>query len=484
MSKIKDFIIETLLYGFANVFSRFFAMLLIPIFTSYLSKEDYANFAMLQSTFSLLTFFLALNAGVFFYYYEYEKIKYRKIVFSSWFYYQLFMAIVIIFVLFFTAPYLVQLFITTQNNYEIIRWCLVLIGVQLIPYIFNITNINLYRINRSPRKVIWIVFFESLLTLLFVYIFFKYFNSGLLGVVVAQIIGRSVVAVMFYKTASFYINIFYFSRKLLKKIFYYSWPFIVSSTFSILIVSADKFIGAEVFADKESVAVLALSSQLVLPVVILADMIRMAIGPYVMSIRKEDNADDTYQRIFELIVLSGALVLIGVVLISPFLTLILTDDSFLPVVELIPLLALANVLSLVFVQFSVSFNLVKKNIYIMYAFILGSLLGVIVNLLFMKSEGFVVAGYSQIVSYLFMCFFLYYYGRKVSNLNIQLKNSFVLLSVITLYIVYINYTVKEIYNKDYFPLIASSFICGLFIIYIYCKQQKISFKNIKQLLKK
>ncbi|OFY95473.1 MAG: hypothetical protein A2491_11410 [Bacteroidetes bacterium RIFOXYC12_FULL_35_7] len=85
MSKIKGFIGETIVYGFGNVFSRFFAMLLIPIFTSYLGKTDYSNFVMLQLTFTFLSFFLALNSGVFFYYYEYENIRYRKFVFTSWF---------------------------------------------------------------------------------------------------------------------------------------------------------------------------------------------------------------------------------------------------------------------------------------------------------------------------------------------------------------------------------------------------------------
>lgn len=484
MAKIKEFILETLLYGFANVFSRFFAMLLIPVFTAYLSKEDYANFVMLQSTFSFLTFFLALNAGVFFYYYEYENIKYRKIIFSSWFFYQLFMATLIIGLLYFSAPFLNRLFLITDINSDMIRWCLVLVGIQLIPYIFNITNINLYRINRNPRKVIWIVFFESLLTLIFVFIFFKYLNNGLLGVIVAQIIARSLVALMYYKTASFYLNIFYFSKKILKKIIIFSWPFIVSSTLSIFIVSADKFIGALVFADKENVAVLALASQLVLPVVVLADMIRMAIGPYIMSIRKEVNAEETYQRIFELIVFSGSLVLIAVVLISPFLTLILTDYSFLKVIELIPLMALANVLSLIFVQFCVSFNLVKKNIYIMFAFVIGSLLGVLVNFLFMKRFGYVVAGYSQIFSYLFMCIFLYYYGRKVANLNVQLKNSNILLFIVIVFMIFTNFTESEIYEGDYLSLIVSSIIFGIIIILIFCKQQNVTLGAIRQLIKK
>ncbi len=97
MSKIKGFINETIVYGFANVFSRVFAMLLIPFYANYLGKIDYSNLVMLQSIFTILTFLLALNSGVFFYYYEFENTKYRKIVFTSWFYYELVLSLFFVF---------------------------------------------------------------------------------------------------------------------------------------------------------------------------------------------------------------------------------------------------------------------------------------------------------------------------------------------------------------------------------------------------
>ena len=58
-------------------------MLLIPFYANYLGKVDYSNLVMLQSIFTILTFLLALNTGVFFYYYEYENPKYRKMVTAS-----------------------------------------------------------------------------------------------------------------------------------------------------------------------------------------------------------------------------------------------------------------------------------------------------------------------------------------------------------------------------------------------------------------
>ena len=478
MNKIKEFIIETLLYGFANVFSRFFAMLLIPLFTSYLVKDDYSNFVMLQSVFTLLTFLLALNAGVFYYYYEFENLRYRKIVFTSWFYYQLLLSLLIIILLFFLSPYLKNFFIINANNEQSIQWCLVLLGVQLLPYILNITNINFYRIDRKPKKVIIIVFLESLFTLSFVYLALKYFHFGLIGVVVAQILSRLLISLLFIKTATFYFNIKYYSHKLLKKIYVYSWPFIVSSLFFVVIVGADKFIGASALTNKDDVAILALAAQLVIPIVVLSDMIRMAIGPYIMSIRKENDANSTYQQVFDLCIFAGSLVLIGLVLISPFLTLILANQTYLKVIQIVPLLALSNVLSLAFNQFSISFNLAKKNIYILYAIVMGGIIGSIINLGFMTRFGFIVSGYSQVISYIIMSIFLFVIGRKIANLKLKIKNSSVIVLTSVCYIILIHFLENRIFKGDYILFIVLSILFGLFLLLIYFKQQQFSISQL------
>src|SRR5690606_18337289 len=110
--------------------SRLFAMLLIPIYTYYLTKDDYSNIVMLQSVFSMLTFLLGLNSGVFYYYYEYENAKYRKLVFASWFYYEIVVALAIFLTLTLTANSAVDLFVVNDMNRTELALCIFLMGLQ------------------------------------------------------------------------------------------------------------------------------------------------------------------------------------------------------------------------------------------------------------------------------------------------------------------------------------------------------------------
>ncbi|MDD4148519.1 MAG: oligosaccharide flippase family protein [Bacteroidales bacterium] len=474
MSKIKGFIGETLVYGFGNVFSRLFAMFLIPLYAKFLGKIDYSNLVMLQSSFTILTFMLTLNAGIFYYYYEYDNLRYRKIVFTSWFYYQIGIATIICVFLFFASPYLFNLFILTANNQDILRWSLILIGLQLFPYTFNNTNINYCRIERKPKKVVLIVSLEAIFTVIFVTLSLVVFKKGLIAVLLSQILARSIVALIFIRYAQIYIKIKNFSKRLLKKILVYTWPFLISSVFTWVIISIDKFIGAQALTDKTEVALLSLAMQLVLPIAVLSDMIKMALAPYTMSIRKDSDAEDSYQKIYDLVTFAASLGVVGVVLLSPFLTFLLADKTYLQVIYVIPLMAFAKVLSLVANQFSISFSLVKKTTYILYSVILASVVGVLVNVLFMKKYGFVVSGYSQIASYIAMSVFLFSFGRKVANLKLKLKNSFILMLIVMFYIISLFFINPLIEKGEYMIFIAVSIVFLSLLVTVYFKQQKLN----------
>lgn len=477
MSKLKAFIGETLIYGFANVFSRVFVMLLIPLYKD-LGKDVYANIIMLQMIFSVLAFLLALNSGVFYYYYEYERERYRKLIFSSWFYYQIIAALLLLGGLFVFRETLSNLLIVTDSNRADLELAFVLLGVQFFPYIFNITNINLFRIQRKPRTVIMITLTEAALILGFVWIGIEFYNFGLIEIICSQIAARLMVALMFINTARLYLNIKNFSKSMLKRLLEFSWPFFIISAFSWAIISLDKFIGVDLLPNKDDIAILAFAMQLSIPIAILADMIRMAIGPFVMSIRKEEDANKSYQQVFDLSVFSGFGTLILLIIFSPLLINILADDTFLIVLEVLPLIGLASVISLIANQFAISFSLNKKNIYILLATVIGGILGFFVNFLFMADYGFIIAGISQIASYLLMAIILYFLGIRIAKLSMQLSMAFVMLAIICGYITFIYANIESIVNKEFLPMILVGIAAGILLVVTYLKFQKLSPKAV------
>ena len=204
-------------------------MVLIPFYMAYLGKTGYSNIVMILGLFSVLSFVLALNAGVFFYYYEWEKKKFQKMIFTSWFYYQIVCTAIIALSLFFFADSIKNLFIVTADNEQEITTAISITGLLFIPYLFNITNINYFRIDRKARSVIVIVFLEALFTMSFVVVGLKYFDFGLVEVVLAQVAARVLVALLYIKTAKNYIYWKNISLKILKRLLAFSWPYFLLS---------------------------------------------------------------------------------------------------------------------------------------------------------------------------------------------------------------------------------------------------------------
>jgi len=472
MTKIKGFIGETLIYGFANVFSRVFALVLIPFYMEYLGKTGYSNIVMILGLFSVLSFALALNAGVFFYYYEWEKKKFQRMIFTSWFYYQVALTIVIAASLFFFADSIKNLFIVTAENEQEITTAISLTGLLFVPYLFNITNINYFRIDRKAKSVIVIVFLEALFTMSIVVLGLKFYDFGLVEVVLGQVAARALVAILYIKTARNYIYWKNISLKILKRLLGFSWPYFVISAFAWAQLTIDKFIGVRYLEDKNDIALLALAMQLAIPISVLADMIRMAIAPFIMSIKKDKDAEQTFQQVFDLSVFSGLVVLIGIVIGTPILLGLIGDTEYIEVIKVIPLIAFASVLSLIVNQFSISFSLKKKNPFILIATVTGGIIVIMTNILFMREYGFIVSGFSQVIASIVMVTILYIMGRKIADLSIRIGNSALFILITGLFIGLVYFDINSILTGNYFSLIFGGSIALLLLGFVYLMTYK------------
>ena len=467
MSKLKGFIGETIVYGFANVFSKVFAMLLIPFYTAHLNGDGYSNLVMITSTFTILTILLALNSGVFYYFYEWKRKKYQKKIFATWFYYQLVCAVALGLFITFGAGWLKNYFIITPVNEAEIEMGLMLLPLLFIPYIVNITNVNFYRIERRAKSAVSIVFLEALFTFAIVVPGLQFYDFHIPEVILGMIAARTIVALLFLKTARYYLHWTGFSFKILKRLLRFSWPYFIISLFSWVTLSIDKFIGVGSLSDNSDIAILALSMQLCLPIVVVADMIRTAIGPFIMSIKDDTNASHTYQQVFDLSVFTALAVLVSIIIATPYLTYLLGNETYVKSILVIPLIGFASVLGMVYNQFSISFNLAKKNTYILVPTIIGGLVVVACNTLFMKEFGFIISGVSQVAGGLIMVTILFLIGKKITELSIRLFNSFVLTSITAAFVTLVYVDMNEILSGNYFSLFFGGGLCLMLMTLTY-----------------
>lgn len=452
--KLKGFLSDTIIYGIGSIFSRSFAFLLIPLYTSYLDKSQYANLILLQLVFTVLSFFLALNSGVFFYYYEYKKDKLKKMVFANWVVYEIVISLFILLLSSIFYSLISPIFAVSENDAEAGKTFFVpflLIILQLFPYLVFNTYYNLLRIKLEAKKSVIITIIDALLVIIFVVYFLVIAEMGITGVVLGQLVAKSILALGillsgFYK----YFNPKLVSWKITKKIVAYSSPFFLSSTLLWVMNSIDKILGTQLLTSQAEVAYLGLAMQVTMPTIMLAGVISQSYGPYVMSIKHEEDANNVYQEIFSLIVYGSAVASILLLTVSPFLVDILANETFYPTLKVIPLFILATIINIIMLQLCLGLNLAKKTGYIAIATIFGGVAGFIFNLFFQPILGIKAAGYSQILAYGLTSVIIYKYSQKFMYIEYDLKWTAHILLLMTGCIVLLNLLENWYFSAPHF----------------------------------
>lgn len=425
-TRLKGFLSETIFYGLAGVMSRFFAFFLIPIYIHVLGSSQYANIILLQLTFTIGSYFYALNSGVFFYYYEWTREKLRRSIFSSWIYYQFFifiLAAVSFFVLQDFLKSLLDLRTFGDQKDAVAQKALLYTLLQFIPFLISNTYYNYCRIRLHAKSVMLATIGEATFTLLFTLVFLYHMHMSIEGVMLGQFCGRGVVSIIVLFNSGyrkFFIPA-YASIKVAVKLFVYSWPYLLISIFTWVISSVDKFIGTQLLHSHTDVAHVSLANQIVLPVSIMVDVIRQAYGPYVMNIKHEKDSNQTYASLFSLIFFLAVVCSGVVIMLSPVLMRILANDSFFTCLKLVPLFAAAMVINITISQFGIGCNLKKKNGYIAIATMAGGVFGFFSNWWLQPLLGITATGISQVTSFLLTAFLVWYFSSRFLKVHYEVK---------------------------------------------------------------
>jgi O-antigen/teichoic acid export membrane protein len=457
---LKQFFKESFLYGLATVLSRFLGVLLLPLYTNYLSPADFSNFTILQALFSVLTFFLTLVAGVMYYYYTYKSTKTRLRLFTTWFYFQLGILVPLGLLVLISFPILKQSFILTLENENNLFIFILLVFLQLIPYIFTNTALNSFRIARDAKNAVYISVLEAVVTTALSVVSLVFFKGGIQEILIAQILGRSITVLFFFKSCISFTKWENFSKLLLKKLLVYNWPYFFINCLTWFIVSVDKFMGSHFMKQPQDIALLAVGMQLVTPIVLFADMIRMALGPFIMDLNTHQSRQNTYQKIFDYSLFFTSVLSILLIIGADLLLYLLTNESFNRVLDILPLFCISQLFAVAINQVSIDFNLAKKNVHILGATLLGGIVGVVINYHFMSIYGMYAVACAQITAH--MCVFVYLVavGKHLIQLKIHLFHFAVFLVILSGFV----YLFSHLLFDNQFSTPVSGYILGVVVI--------------------
>lgn len=440
MSTLKRFFKDTIIYGIAAVLPRAINIILVKLHTSSLTSDKFAENTIY---FVYAAYFNAiLTYGMetaFFRFFTKEKEK-GKVVSTS------FISLLITTLLFltfmliysdsislffgFANPIYFQILIlvTTFDTLVVIPYAYLRVTNKPIKFAFyKILNIliyaffNLYFLLYIPYAIKTGAYAPKFITLNFEQ------NPLVLYIFIANLIA-SLITFLFLSPQIFKFKLT-FDKKLLYKMLTYGLPIMIGSIAFVTNENLDKLLLSK-YLGKEQMGIYAASYKLGVFMTLYIMAFRLGAEPFFFNHAKEKNAKETYAKILTWFTIIGAVfMLIIVVFIDSFANILLGKEEYFEALAIVPIILLANLFLGIYNNLSVWYKLTDKTKYGMCFSVIGAIITIVFNVIFIPKIGFMASAWATLLAYTFMTTISYFYGKKYYNVPYNIKNIFIYLLI-------------------------------------------------------
>lgn len=276
----------------------------------------------------------------------------------------------------------------------------------------------------------------------------------------------------------FYVKTKYvFNKELWKSMMRYAFPVLVAGVAFSINETFDRILLKELLppniADTD-IGMYSACYKIALFMTLFATAYRLGIEPFFFSHAKSENPQKNYATILEYFVALGSIILLFVVVFADVLKpYIVRSEAYWEAMWVVPIILIANFCLGIYHNLSVWYKITDKTKYGAYISIVGAVVTLVLNILFIKEFSYKASAVATLVAYSIMMILSYYFGRKYYPIPYNLKK-------IGLYLILsIGFSLLSFYK------FREEYIIGIPMLIVFLTIIFISEKNqLKQLLKK
>jgi len=311
------------------------------------------------------------------------------------------------------------------SNPEYIKWLAIIVGVDAFTSI-PFARIRLY--NRAGKYAFIRIVEVSInigLNLFFLYYCPKHPESELVSMVYREEIGVGYVLIanMIASLSKIFLLLSEilaafrstFDRKLMKTLLRYSYPLLVAGLAGTVNEALDRILLKHMIpADQnpmEQLGIYGANYKLAVLMTLFVQMFKYAAEPFFFSKSGEKNAKKLYADVMTFFVVAGLFIFLLVNLYLDYFILFI-GKSFREGSHIVPVILMANLVMGIFFNLSIWYKLTNKTKIGAVLVILGALITVVINLLFIPKYGFLASAWAHLICYSVMVVLSYLWSRK------------------------------------------------------------------------
>lgn len=468
MSKVKQLAKETAIYGVSSIVGRFLNWMLVPLYAKKLADvADYGIVTNLYAWIALLMVLLTYGMETSFFRFSGKNGDDAKKVYGTSLSSLSFTSI-----LFAVGTVIFRQEIAAFLGYAHLSHLIGMMGIMVAMDAFLCMPFARLRFEKRPIKFAVLKFINVFVNiggnlffiLLCPFLSAKfpeakwlsfYDNTKLVDYIIfTNFIASSVMTLLLIPE---YIKIRWtFDRAIFSKMFRYAFPILIVGLAGVINQSGDKVLYPFLVGNEQALTELGIygaNYKIAIIMVMFIQAFRFAFEPFIFSQNGGKKDHKTYADVMRYFVIFCMLIFLGVTLYIDLVKLLITP-AYYPGLRVVPIVLMAHFFLGVFFNLSLWYKLTDKTHIGAYIAIVGTVITLLINVIFVPKYGYMASAWANLVCYSSMMLISYVLMRKYNPIDYDVKQIalyiiiglalFVVKSLITFELQWMNYALSTV----------------------------------------
>jgi O-antigen/teichoic acid export membrane protein len=401
---------DSLLYALMNVGTKLIAFLMLPIFTTYLGKEQMGVLENTDAFTSMLTFLVIFgtDSALAFYFFDTEKKELKISYVQTVLQFRLAISLLCLIGSVIGGEW-VSVLVTGKTGYSF-----VVIAAMVTLVLESVITLVLtyYRYEFKVKKVVIYTVLRLGGAALFAYIFLKMWMEEVDVIYYGRNIAAGVIVLLLLPELFKLLRI-KIDKDQLRAILKYAAPLVPASLAFWVIATSNRFF-LTYFEGLGSAGIYGVAVKFATVITLLTSSIQMAWRPYTMSIKERPDAEKIFAKFSIIILVGGIIGLLGIATLIPYIfKFMISDPDFFSASHYIALLSAGTFLNFYYLIISVGLFIKKETKYISVYFIAAAVISLILNLVLIPWLSLWGAALAVVISYLFACVMIFRKSQQI-----------------------------------------------------------------------
>jgi O-antigen/teichoic acid export membrane protein len=400
---------HSLVYGLGGLVSRILAVLLLPLYTHYLTPADYGRIETLVAAVTVLTIVLRLgiSSAFFRFWFDAQDDAGRRTVLRTSFWFTMGASTAGLAAGVALAGPISDLLFGDPADADLVRAAFVLLWAQM-----NYEQLTaVFRVEERSTAFVLASLANVLVTVGATVLLVVVLEEGPLGVLVGNFSGTLVVyaALLGYRREQLGLEL---DRPLLRQMNRFGLPLVPTALFLWLTNFSDRFFLVKL-ADAAEVGLYSVGVRIASAMVLLLTAFRMAWPAFAYSIEDEGEARRTYAFVLTYLTVIASWTALALGLLSPWLVDLLAADSFAPASRVVAPLAFAAVAFGAYVVIAIGLGRARRTQFNWVVTGAAAAVNVALNLVLIPPYGMMGAAAATVAAYVTMAAGMAWWSQRV-----------------------------------------------------------------------